>query len=95
MKEIKNKNFSPSHDLSATFPAEKRVELKQIQARLRECIKNSRYTQKEIAKMLNISEQTVSKYMRCNIFPALDTFTNLCIILDVKSDYILCLCDDY
>ncbi len=95
MKKNKITNSSSPHDLTATFPAEKRIELKQIQARLRECIKNSRYTQKEIAKMLNVSEQTISKYMRCNIFPALDTFTNLCIILDVKSDYILCLCDDY
>ena len=67
--------------------------LENIQIRLRECIKESHYTQKEIAKALNVSPQTISKYMRENIFPALDTLAKLCKLLDVKSDYILGLCD--
>ncbi len=69
------------------------MNLAEIQIRLRECIKQSHYSQKEIAAALGISPQTVSKYMKQNIFPALDTFAKLCKLLDVKSDYILGLCD--
>lgn len=69
------------------------MDLEQIQIRLRECIKNSHYSQKEIAVAVDVSPQTISKYMRQNVFPALDTLAKLCKLLDVKSDYILGLCD--
>ncbi len=65
------------------------MELKDIQLRLRECIKQSGIPQKEIARQLKISAQTVSKYMCQDVFPALDTFAKLCKLLDIKSDYIL------
>ena len=65
------------------------MELKDIQARLREAIRNSKYTQKELAQLIGVSPRTVSKYMKNNIFPALDTLARLCRVLDVKSDYIL------
>lgn len=65
------------------------IELKDIQRRLREEIKNSRYTQKEIAEKLGINPSTVSKYIRLDKFPAIDTFANLCEILDVSADEIL------
>ena len=65
------------------------MELAQIQERLRACIKNSQYSQKEIAVAIGVSAQTVSKYMKLDIFPALDTLAKLCQFLDVKSDYIL------
>ena len=69
------------------------MNLEQIQQRLRECIKESHYSQKEIAKAIDVSPQTISKYMKQNIFPALDTLAKLCKLLDVKSDYILGLCE--
>ena len=69
------------------------MELQEIQKRLRECIQQSALTQKEIAKEIGVSAQTVSKYMKQNIFPALDTLAKLCRLLDVKSDYILGLAD--
>lgn len=69
------------------------MELTDIQIRLRECIKNSGISQKELAKAVGVSAQTVSKYMRENIFPALDTLAKICKFLDVKSDYILGLSD--
>ena len=69
------------------------MELKKIQERLRESIKNSNLTQKEIAKELKISPQTISKYMKKDIFPALDTLSDLCKLLDVSADYILCIKD--
>ncbi len=69
------------------------MQLKKIQERLRESIKNSNLTQKEIAKELKISPQTISKYMKKDIFPALDTLSDLCKLLDVSADYILCIKD--
>ena len=65
------------------------MELKDIQRRLRECVAASGVPQKEIARSIGVSAQTVSKYMRSDVFPALDTFAKLCAVLDVKSDYIL------
>ena len=65
------------------------VELKYIQKRLREEIKNSPLSQKEIAEKLGINASTVSKYTRIDVYPALDTFANLCEILDVSADEIL------
>lgn len=65
------------------------MELKDIHVRLREAIKQSGIPQKEIAKRIGVSAQTVSKYMRNDIYPALDTLAKLCKLLDVKSDYIL------
>lgn len=67
--------------------------LKEIQKRLRESIINSNITQKDLAKAVGVSPQTISKYMKKDIFPALDTLAKLCKVLDVKSDYILGLCD--
>ncbi|MBD5100680.1 MAG: helix-turn-helix transcriptional regulator [Clostridiales bacterium] len=63
--------------------------LENIQLRLREAIKQSGIPQKTIAKEIGVSAQTVSKYMREDVFPALDTLARLCKFLDVKSDYIL------
>ena len=69
------------------------MELKDIQIRLREAIKDSSIKQKDIAKEIGVSAQTVSKYMKLDIFPALDTFAKLCKLLDVKADYILGIVD--
>ena len=65
------------------------MELKDIQQRMRESISRSGIPQKEIAQKIGVSAQTVSKYMRAEVFPALDTFAKLCAVLDVSSDYIL------
>ncbi|MBO5889675.1 MAG: helix-turn-helix transcriptional regulator [Clostridia bacterium] len=69
------------------------MDLINIQKRLRESISESKYTQKEIAQKIGVSPQTISKYMKNNIFPALDTLAKICKLLDVKSDYILGLSD--
>lgn len=65
------------------------AEVKEIRKRLREAIRQSGIPQKEIAARIGISAQTVSKYMRNDVFPALDTLAKLCKLLDVKSDFIL------
>ena len=66
-----------------TFPM---IELKDIQKRLRDEIKSSNLTQKQIAEKLGINPSTVSKYVRLDKYPSLDTFANLCEILDVSAD---------
>lgn len=70
------------------------MELKDIQARLRQSIKQSGMQQKDIAKMIGVSAQTVSKYMKADIFPALDTLAKLCKLLDISADYILGISDN-
>ena len=65
------------------------MNLKDIQLRLREAIRQSGIPQKVIAKEIGVSAQTVSKYMCEDVFPALDTLAKLCKFLDVKSDFIL------
>lgn len=63
--------------------------LKSIQARLREAITLSGIKQNVIAKEIGVSTQTVSKYLRADVLPALDTLAKLCVCLDVSADYIL------
>ena len=66
-----------------------KMNLQSIQYRLRDSIKNSGIPQKVIAKEIGVSAQTISKYMKQDIFPALDTLAKLCNYLDVSADYIL------
>lgn len=65
------------------------IQMSDIQKRLREAIQFSPYSQREIAQAIGVCEQTVSKYINKNVFPALDTLAKLCIFLDVSSDFIL------
>ncbi|MBO5286305.1 MAG: helix-turn-helix transcriptional regulator [Clostridia bacterium] len=65
------------------------ITMPEIQKRLRDAIKYSNITQKELADRLGINPSTVSKYMRLDKFPSLDTFANICRILDVSADDIL------
>ena len=65
------------------------IKIEDIQKRLREAIQYGNISQKELAKKLGINPSTVSKYMRLDKFPSLDTFANICEILDVSADEIL------
>ena len=65
------------------------IKLEDIQKRLREEIKNSGLSQKEIAARLGINPSTISKYLHLDKYPARDTFANLCEILEVSADEIL------
>ena len=65
------------------------IKIEEIQKRLREAIEYSNLSQKEIAERLGVNPSTVSKYMRMDKYPSLDTFANLCEILDVSADEIL------
>lgn len=65
------------------------VILSEIRARLQEVIKSSGISQLELARKLNVSHQTIGQYLSGRSMPALDTFANLCIVLDVDPAYIL------
>ncbi len=65
------------------------INIKTIQNNLREAVKYSGMTQKEIANKLGINPSTLSKYLRLDKFPSLETFANLCLVLDVSADEIL------
>ncbi len=67
------------------------ITLENIQIRIAEAIKQSGMTQSEIARQLGIKHQQISCYIKGQKMPALDTFANLCKILDVDANYILCL----
>lgn len=65
------------------------IKIEEIQKRLREAIEYGTFSQKELAEKLGINPSTVSKYMRLDKYPSLDTFANICQILDVSADEIL------
>ena len=66
------------------------ITIEQIQARLSEVIKESKLSQREIARRIGVGHQQVSCYVNGKKMPALDTLANLCKILDVDTNYILC-----
>lgn len=65
----------------------------EIKLRLRNAIKSSGLSQKEIAKRVGIHPSTVSKYVRMEKYPSIDTFATLCRAIGVSSDRILGLND--
>ena len=67
------------------------ITLEMIRERLIESIRISGLTQTEIAKRLGIKQPTVGQYLSGRSMPALDTFANLCKILDTDPAYILCI----
>ena len=67
------------------------ITTKEIQHKIMEAIKYSGMTQTEIAKNLNIKQQTISKYLLGQALPSLDTLANLCVLLDLDANDILCI----
>lgn len=69
------------------------ITLEKIRKRVAEAIKQSGLTQTELARRLGIGQQTISHYVKGDKMPALDTFANLCAVLDIDPAYILCIKD--
>ena len=67
------------------------ITLTQIRDNITEAIRNSGLTQTELGKRLGIKQQTVAQYLSGRAMPALDTFANLCAVLDLDANEILCL----
>lgn len=66
------------------------VDVKTIQNRIVETIKNSGMSQTKLAKELNVSQSCIAHYVSKDILPSLDTLAKLCIVCDVSPEYILC-----
>ena len=66
------------------------IRLTNIREKLIDAINNSGMKQIEIATKLGIRQSVVSDYLRGKKMPALDTFANLCNVLDVDPADILC-----
>lgn len=66
------------------------ITLEQIRLRLAEAIKESNLSQNELALKLGIRHQQISCYVHGKKMPSLDTFANLCKLLDIDTNYILC-----
>ncbi len=67
------------------------ITLEMIREKLTEAIRQSGMNQTKIAELLNIKQPTVSQYLSGRVMPALDTFANLCKILDLDANDILCI----
>lgn len=65
------------------------ITLNEIQKRLATAIQQSGKTQTEIAKLINVTQPTISHYLKGDKMPSLDTFANLCAILDLDANEIL------
>ncbi len=66
------------------------IEAETIKKRLSESIKESGINQSSIAKLIHVKQQTISHYVHGDIMPSLDTFANLCAVLDLDANEILC-----
>lgn len=62
--------------------------------RITETIKNSKYTQKQIAKILGISESNISNWKKGENLPSVDILYRLCVLLEESADYLLGLEDE-
>lgn len=69
------------------------ITLNKIQEKIAQAIKNSGLTQKVISQKLNIAQPNISHYVKGDKLPALDTFANLCAVLDLDANEILCIRD--
>lgn len=67
------------------------IKLEQIRTKMQEAIVRSGLTQIELARRLNIKYQTVGQYLSGRAMPSLETFANLCTVLDLDANEILCI----
>ncbi len=69
------------------------VNQEQIKERLTEVLKNCKLSQTELAKQLNIGQSNIAHYIKGDRMPSLETLANLCKVLKVSPEYILCFND--
>ena len=60
-----------------------------FQERLIQELKFSKYTQKEIAQKLRISESNITNWKKGENIPSLEVFYELCLLLEVSAEYLL------
>ena len=65
------------------------ITIKEIRENLQNAIKTCGLTQTELAKKLNVPQPTVVHYIKRDKLPALETFANLCVALELDANEIL------
>ncbi len=63
--------------------------MEEFRKRLKEVLKANNINQSELARKLNIERQGITNYKNGTSIPSLDTFKNMCKLLDVSADYLL------
>ena len=67
------------------------ISSEEIKRKISEAIKYSGKTQTELAQNLGVSQQMVSSYFKGEKMPSPEKLANLCFILDLDANDILCL----
>lgn len=66
------------------------ITITDISNNLAEAIRQSGFTQTEIAFKIGVSQQQISSYVKKKNLPALDTLSRICSALDLDANEILC-----
>lgn len=67
--------------------------MKHFGKKLQQCIKANEYKQCDIARMLGIRKSTITNWVKGRAYPNLETFKELCTILNESANYLLGLKD--
>lgn len=62
--------------------------------KIKEALNESKYSQKQIAQILNISEGNITNWKKGDDLPSIEILYRLCMLLNISSDYLLGLEDD-
>ena len=65
------------------------ITIKQIQDNLIEALRHSNLTQTELAEKVGVKQSQISCYLHGKKLPSLDTFANICAVLDIDPTDIL------
>ena len=67
------------------------ITLEKIKYNLIKAIEQSNLSQSEIARRIGVQPQTVHGYLNRNTLPSLEILANLCAVLGVSANEILCI----
>lgn len=67
------------------------ITIEQIQKELQNAINCCGVSQTKIAEQIGVKQQQISSYLKGKTMPALDTLANLCKVLDLDANEILCI----
>ena len=67
------------------------IKMEEIRKKLIEEIKQAGISQTELAKKIGVGQPTISYYMKGKKMPSMETFANLCEVLDLDANEILCI----
>ncbi len=82
-------NISTDYLLGQIEYSERREKTMLFHERIGEVIKGSEYSQKDIAKILHISESNITNWKKGDNLPSVDILYRLCILLKESADYLL------